>query len=216
MHGKVLIWAAAAALGWSVPASAQSANQAAAQPPAPQLTNSVTCIYDAMSAEQREMVQALTFQLDTGGGDQGGGDPIAAAEGSAEVRALLTDASNACIDLYPWTSGKENNAVAYAIFTIVFDFIHPAMSEEGFDYADIDAYVETNRARLRASAPPSPAMLTAINTHLTGLGWNLAEAEQRDQVKDYFTMMLLREYMRQGFASGIFYRESSGWSRDSS
>ncbi len=190
--------AIAAALSCAAPALAQTAP----------LTNSVSCVYDAMSVEQREMVQALMLS-----NDEMGGDPVVAAEGSAEIRALLTDASNACIDAYPWTSGKENNAVAYAIFTLLLDGIHPAMTAGGFAWADIDSYVTTNRARLRATAPPSPAMVTALSTHLASLGWSVSDARQREDIESYFTMLLLREYMRQGFASGVFYRESSAWDR---
>lgn len=162
------------------------------------LPDAVTCVYEALTPEQRESAQVMMLE-----GESAGGDPLAGRMNSEELRTLLEEGQNACVDAYPWPAGKTDNSTAYATVTLLMEGLHPIFEANGFAWADVDAYVTANRARLRTSERPTAPMLEALAAHLTAQGWTF-DADKREAMEMYFSMHLFREQLRKDFAAGIF------------
>jgi hypothetical protein len=167
-----------------------------------QLQDKVTCIYDAMTPEQREIVQTLLLQnMETDS------DPFGDGPNAKEIKASLEDAMNSCVDQYAWSSGKTNGAMGYALFTLMVEALGPLLEADGVVLADIDAYITAKKSGFRLPGPPSKAMIAELFSHLAGKGWKLDNEKIKENAELYFSLQLGREAMRRLFAQNVTYRK---------
>jgi hypothetical protein len=192
-------WALAAAALASIAASPALA----ATPPAatPKLTNSVTCVYDAMSIEQREIAQVMLLESVTGGGN-----PFKDLQEDGELKALFGEAVDACIKLYAWSAGRTEASQGHALIVMVLQSAQPLFEADGVKMVDIDGYFETNKASLMASAP-SKTKEAALFKHLAAKGWSFETEQVKASAGFYFFLLQARESARRWFAQSSSYRK---------
>lgn len=182
------IAALVAAIGLPAPLQAQA------------LSNSVTCVYDAMAPEQREILQYLVVKLDKQS------NPFVLIDKPSEIKSLVDAGIDACIARYPWPQGKTKNAQFFALVAVMLDALRPQLEKDGHETLLIDAYVEANSARWKIPGFPKPEEEQAAADHFRSTGWTFADQQAENSVKYYFALAVARFHLRRGFALGQFYR----------
>jgi hypothetical protein len=163
--------------------------------------NDVTCIFDSMSGEDREIAMVMLTA-----GMKSHADQMQGSNEAKEVEALLDDAHNACLDLYPWTSGQSGNAIEYAMNAIARDSITDVLKLGKYDSAIINGYFDANRKAL-AKYRSSDAVETdaALAAFLKEQGWDLEETGLAKLAGIYLAILWQQEKLRGGFARGVYF-----------
>jgi hypothetical protein len=180
--------AVTAAAGLSAPLQAQT------------LPNSVTCVYDALAPEQREIMQYLLVKLDPSV------SPFTEVEKPGTIKSVIDEGIDACIARYPWPMGKTKNAQYFALVALLLDAMRPQLDKEGHETLLIDAYVEANSTRWKVPGFPTPAEEKAALAHFKSIGWTFADEREEGGMISYFGLAVARFHLRRGFATGQFYR----------
>lgn len=186
------------------PASLQPPVAAASKPSDPKLSDrkladNVTCIYDAMSIQQRGNAEALLLEVVTNGGD-----PFAYRASDPELLAVFNEAHEACLERFSWSMGRTEASQSYALLTILLNALRPLFEADGIKLREIDAYFEANKASL-VTAPPSAAKEAALTKHLTAKGWSFENGQIRSGTRLYFFMIIGSEAARRQFAKNSSY-----------
>lgn len=165
------------------------------------LKDSVTCIYDAMTPEQREIVQTLLLQ-----NMESGGSPMGDNPSGKEIEASAKDAMDACVDKYAWSSGKSESAASFAMLSLLSEALGPLLEADGVVLDDIDGYIAVNKSTFRLNRAPSKAMSAGLFADLAKKGWNLGNERTKQGAELYFRLQLGREAARRMFAQNVTYR----------
>ena len=165
------------------------------------LRDSVTCIYDAMTAEQRDAVQAILLQ-----NMENGGNPLGDKTTTKQIEATIKDATDACVDQYAWSSGKTFGASGYAMLTLLSEALGPSFEADGVIRADIDGYIALRKAGLNLNRGLTKAMSAELFAYLTTKGWKLDSPQTKQAAEMYFRLQLGREAARRQFAQNVTYR----------
>jgi hypothetical protein len=176
-----------------------------AAPPSPavpaKLTNSVSCVHDAMSEEQREIAQVILLE-----GLNSGGNPVEKLKDDPDLKALFDEALDACITRFAWSSGRTESANFFALTAMLIQSVQPLLEKDGIVLADIDAYFEANKARLMAKQPSFIIEKAKMMTHLRNNGTQFETRQASDGAEFYFSLLIGREMARRWFAQSSSYR----------
>lgn len=166
--------------------------------PAPKLPNSVSCVYEAMSADQRLKVQRLFTDAAFNNIDPTR-DPVTARQ----IEGTINDASVACIKLYRWGPKKFDNAKPFAMFRVMQETWDDNMSARNMPPADITAYFQANAAPAQHGTRATEAEHQALQAHLRSLGWRIDEPTVAEIVRSYFNLLHVLAFIERAFADKV-------------
>jgi hypothetical protein len=164
------------------------------------LPNSVSCVYDALLPEQREIGQYLLIKT------AGETNPFKLIEQPGELKSLLDEGIDRCIGRYPWPMGKTKSSQYYALVMLMRDTLQLQLELDGHPPLMIEAYVETNSNRWKIPRPSTPAEEAAAVAHFRSIGWTITDSQQERGISGYFGLSVLLMHLRRGFTAGQFYR----------
>lgn len=165
------------------------------------LQNNAGCVYEALGPDQREIAQVMLVELITKGGN-----PFEEVKKPGELKALTTDAIDACIKLYPWSAGKADASTGFAVFMMTIEAMTPVLEADGLKLADIDEFFRTNLPTWRLEGPPTPAMVNGLVAHLKAKGWDMEDQMLIGNAKFYFSLLVGRAAMVRYFSQFATYR----------
>ncbi|MBN8485549.1 MAG: hypothetical protein J0L50_12325 [Sphingomonadales bacterium] len=189
------------------PAAAQDASTPAPAPaavavvaPAPPLPgNNVQCVYDYMSAEDREMALLLLAREIADGGSF--------RKNSLNVKAvdrLIEDAHEKCLARFNWSVARSDAATGYALAAVLAEALSQAMETFGYPIEPLNSYLAENRPRLILKGTIGAAERDKLSLHLKENGWEKASPEELALAGIYLETRLLQDQAgrRFGYYSG--------------
>lgn len=165
---------------------------------APSLPSSVTCVYDAMPQEQRDIANGLFAATASRGVN-----PLKDTDTMDAIKALIGSAHNTCLDLYPWSVGQSGNAQGFAFASWMSDLTVGMLKALGRNPEDIDSYYTANKARLGIAISPTAAQITDLVAHLKTLGWTFDDTHAQGLAATHLEARFKREWYRRGFGEGV-------------
>ena len=180
-------WIAALALLLPLPALAQEV-------PA----NSVRCVEQALSIEDREIALVLMFVRY---GDTGE-DRANWMRGMMVAERLLSEARNRCRTAHRWTLARAGIARDYAFHSLSVEAMGQLVEAEGTRRAaPIEAYFGSNRASLTRKAERSAEQDRAFIDYLAEQGWDRENDSELRLARSYLDTLVKLEMDRRKFAA---------------
>jgi hypothetical protein len=180
-------------------AAAGSTENALAQ--VARLSNSVSCPYEALGSERREIGQYLALQAMTANIN-----PVDISERPGELMDMINDGMDACLKVYPWTAGKSKNAALFTVTNLFKDVMHSELDRLGHPVDKLDAFLATRRSTIRFDRPPSRALETELIANLRANGWKFTDKDSENIPLSYYRAWLMGEYLTYAFGLNVFYR----------
>lgn len=171
------------------------------------LPDRVTCVFDAMTSEEREIALLLVVEelvaVDSNNRKR------APSTGVREVERLLEVAHSRCLARWPWTAGKSRNAISWANAAIYREANAQAVSNLGKDPAAIDGFVAEHLREMERTPNAATLWLPALRKHLAELGWG-----DRNEPAVSFAVLYFEQVIAQQDTARDFVRGMSGSSRN--
>lgn len=188
---------------WTVPVMAKPVRTRAPAvktiPAGTRPPNAVSCVFDALAREDREIALILLVdELERGAKDHRGSQRL------AEIDTLLGEAHDHCLDAWPWTAGKSANAMAWAASALYREANAQAVSNSGRDPAVIDAWFAEHRAEILKTRNPARLWTPALERHLGGLEWGDKNTPAVAFGALYLMDLISKDQFSADFASGIY------------
>jgi hypothetical protein len=184
-------WIAALAAMLPLPVIAQP------QPSNPVPANSVRCVEQALSIEDREIALLLMFVRYGDTGD----DRANWMRGMVVAERLLSEASDRCRMAHRWTRTRAAIARDYAFHSLTAEAMGQLVEIEGLrQAAPIDAYFNSNRAGLTRSPKRTAEQDRAFVDYLAGQGWDREEESELRLARKYLDALIKLDADRRRFA----------------
>jgi hypothetical protein len=194
--GLVLVTAAV----WTAPVAAQTGPaQGPATLAAPALPgNTVSCVYDYMGAEDREMALLLIAREIVDGGRFGKTSPNVMA-----VDRLIDEAQDKCLDRFNWSIGRSESASGFALTAILAEALGQALDSFGLPITPLQNYFRENSTGLTGRISLNLADRIKLRGYLKEKGWDKAREADFGLGNLYLETLML-----QSEAAGRFARTS--------
>ena len=175
-------------------ASAQTATAAptvpaiAASSPAPIPANTVRCVFESLTIEDREitlMLIGLDFLAKNEYARIAPANPI--------VDRFVLEALPACAQAYRWSSAASGAAVSYAHAALVQEVVRQALDFEERKVEPIEAYYAQNRKALAGKSQLDDFLEEGFATHLKTAGWKEADRAARRLARVYLEVLIVRD-----------------------
>lgn len=176
------------------PPAARPAPVTAADVPLAMPANTVRCVYDNLTLEDREITMML-IGIDFL--NEGRYAPIAPE--NRIVNRMVREALPRCAQAYRWSTAASDAAVAYAHSMLVQDVLRQAIEYEDLKVDPIDAYYRENRSRLAGKTRLDDMMEEGFATYLHKAGWKEDERGGRRLARVYLETMLSRDATERAF-----------------
>ena len=190
-----------------------AAAAAQAQPPAPvelpakistpaslSPSNSVHCVYDLMSTEDREM-SLLLFEREVA-------SQVKFHAGSRNLKVidrLVGEARVKCAQPNAWSGGRADAAIAYAMNELMSEGVAQALEAKGHATAPIDDYFAAHRAQLAGLSEIEGARAEDFRAYLLGQGWARDETASLGVAEFYLESLLARDREASAFAAAALH-----------
>ena len=181
----MLGWPGAGLAAPAIPA-AVTAPGAASSAAAP--SNSVACVYDQLSLEDRE-IALLLFEREVASAAK----LRAGSRNLKVIGRLINEARDKCAAPYAWSRGRSDAAIGYAMNELMSSGLAQALEANGHPAALIDAYYIKHRAELAGTETIAGPSLDAFKTYLIEQGWPKSEAPLLGIGEYYLQALLTRE-----------------------
>lgn len=161
----------------------------------PMPADSVRCVYDKLSLEDREitlMLTAINFI------DQGRYARIRPP--NPIVDRLVLQAVPPCAAAYRWPAAASSAAVAFAHAVLAQEVVRQALDLEQRQVDAIESYYTANRAALAGHAQLDEMMEEGFVSHLKQAGWKERDREPRQLARVYLGLLAARDRSEQDFA----------------
>ncbi|MFM5950259.1 MAG: hypothetical protein ACKOPM_13700 [Novosphingobium sp.] len=166
--------------------------------PKPLPANSVSCVYDYMSEEDREISLLLIAREIVDGGNF-----RKTSKNVKGVDRLIEEAHQKCLARYNWSIGRSFSATDYALTAIMGEALDQAMIAVGYPVVPLGDFYRDNVPVLAGKNRLSAADQTRLKEHLKARGWEKATEPQLALAGFYVeTMMLKAESQRRFNAFG--------------
>lgn len=173
--------------------------------PAPPPGNTVRCVFEYMSAEDREMALLLMAREIVDGGRF-----RKTSKNVQSVDRLIEEAHQKCLDRFNWSIGRSDASTGYALTAILSEALSQALDSFGKPMAPIIDYYTVNRAGLVGKSNLSGSQQDRFTGYLKDNGWEGAEAAELVIAKLFLETMLLKDQAQRQFnASGGTGRQPS-------
>lgn len=196
LAGLALAALAVPATGQAPAAAAPSAPAQVASPSRAVPANSVHCVFDNLSIEDREitlMLIGLDFL------DQGKYTRVAPA--NRIVDRLVAEALPACAGAYRWPAAASDAAIAYAHSSLVQEVVRQALDSDQRKVDPIESYYVTNRSAFTGRVELDEMQEEGFATHLQQAGWKEGDRELRRLARVYLEVLIARDRTEQAFAT---------------
>lgn len=170
------------------------ASAAPAAPPG----NSVRCVYEFLTPEDREIALLLLSREMAGSGRF-----RATSRNVRAINRLIEEAHGKCLDRYNWSFGRSDAALGYAMTAILSDAVMQSLDGFGQPVDRIDRYYAENRTALSNRKELDEADRQRLADYLKENGWKAGEKGELELAALYLESLLLRDAaQRQFMASG--------------
>jgi hypothetical protein len=162
---------------------------------APLPDNTVSCVYDYMSAEDRELALLLIAREIVDGGRF--------SKGSKNVQAvdrLIEDAHELCLNRFNWSIGRSNAAMGYALTAILAEALSQALDSFGHPSSPVAEYYRENRAALAGKIDLNRTDQDKLAAYLKLKGWEKAAEAELALAGLYLETFLLKENAQRDFS----------------
>lgn len=175
----------------SAPAAAQSAMPA----PAPSVPgNTVSCAYDYMGPEDREMALLLIAREIVDGGKFSKTSPNVMA-----VDRLIAEAQEKCLDRFNWSIGRTESASGFALTSILTEALSQALASFELPVTPLGDYFAENRLLLSARKSMVLTDRLKLRGYLKERGWDKAREVDFAMAGLYVETLMLK-----GRAAALF------------
>lgn len=157
--------------------------------------NSVRCVYDNLSTEDREITMML-IALDS----INRGKYSRIAPQNRIVDRLVQEALPRCAQAYRWSAAASAAAVDYAHAALVQEVVRQALDLENRKVDPIESYYAGNRALLAGKAELDELMEEGFTDHLRKAGWKEVDRAPRRLARVYLELLIARDRSEQVFA----------------
>ncbi|MEQ1495548.1 MAG: hypothetical protein ABL912_07285 [Novosphingobium sp.] len=162
--------------------------------PAPLPGNNVRCVFEYMSAEDRELALLLMAREIVDGGRF-----RKASKNVQSVDRLIEEAHQKCLDRFNWSIGRSDASTGYALTAILSEALSQALDGFGKPMAPIIDYYTVNRASLVGKSNLSQSQQDRFTGYLKDNGWEEAESAELEIAKLYLETMLLKDQAQRQF-----------------
>ena len=181
---------------WAQPPIAPALPAQVSSPASLLPSNSVHCIYDLMSTEDREMA-LLLFEREVASGTKFHG-------GSRNLKVidrLIDEARVKCARPYGWSSGRSDAAISYAMNELMSEGVAQALESKGQTTLKIEVYYAAHRAELAGSTQIEGTRADAFKAYLLDQGWTKDETATLATAEFYLEALLARDRQALIFAA---------------
>jgi hypothetical protein len=195
--GAESFWQVAAVLALlAAPAGLQAqAAKPVAAAAAPLPGNNARCVYDYMSAEDREMA-LLLFASEA----IGGGRFAKSSKNVQIVDRLIEEAHDKCLDRFAWSVGRSDSAKSYALTAILGEGLRQALEVDGLPVDKLDGYFAVNRTALARKTEIAGADKQRLTAWLVENGWDAEKPETLNMAGFYLETQMLLDQAQRFFA----------------
>lgn len=156
--------------------------------------NSVRCVYENLSAEDREITMML-IAIDF----INRGRYTRVAPQNRIVDRLVLEAVPRCAEPYRWSAAASAAAVDYAHAALVQEVVRQALDLEDRKIDPIETYYAGNRAALSGRTELDELMEEGFATHLRKAGWKETDRGARRLARVYLELLIARDRSEQVF-----------------
>lgn len=157
--------------------------------------NSVRCVYENLSTEDREITMML-IALDS----INRGKYSRIAPPNRIVDRLVQESLPRCAEAYRWSAAASAAAVDYAHAALVQEVVRQALDLENRKVDPIESYYAGNRALLAGKAELDELMEEGFTDHLRKAGWKEVDRAPRRLARVYLELLIARDRSEQVFA----------------
>ena len=193
----------AIALAAAMPGAALAEPAIAAAMPAPVApqagispSNSVHCVYDQMSSEDREM-SLLLFEREVA-------SETRFHVGSRNLKVidrLVDEARVKCSLPFSWSGGRSTAAIAYAMNELMSEGIAQALESKGHTTVAINDYYTKHRSELVGIVSIKGTNSDEFRAYLVDQGWIKSETAMLGIAEFYLESLLARDREARSFAA---------------
>ncbi|HCF24493.1 MULTISPECIES: hypothetical protein [unclassified Novosphingobium] len=158
--------------------------------------NSVSCVYDSLSDEDREISLLLIAREIVDGGSF-----RKTSKNVQGVDRLIEEAHQKCLARYNWSIGRSFSATDYALTAIMHDALAQAMEAIGFPASPLGEFYRDNLPALAGKSRLSAADQARLKEQLKAKGWDKANEAQFALAGFYIETMMLKAESQRRFNS---------------
>jgi hypothetical protein len=180
---------------WTVPAAAQSDPVPALPVAVPLPSNAVNCVYDYMSAEDREMSLLLIAREIVDGGRFS-----KASKNVQAVDRLIEEAHQKCLARFNWSVARSDNATGFALTSILAEALGQALESFGHPPAPITDFFREDHGTLAGKRDFGKADQSRLKAYLADKGWGEVKEAEFGLARLYLETLMLRDEAERRFA----------------
>ena len=199
-----LVWAGALAAPAAAPAEpalpAQVSTAASLVP-----SNSVHCVYDLMSTEDREMA-LLLFEREVAAASKF----HAGSRNLQVIDRLVAEARIKCARPFAWSSGRSDAAIAYAMNELMSEGVAQALESKGHTTGKIEDYYAQHRSELAGLTRIEGDRADGFRAYLVDQGWTKGETATLGVAEFYLESLLARDHQALSFAAAAAHPIAAG------
>ena len=163
-------------------------------------SDSVHCVYDLMSTEDREMA-LLLFEREVA-------STAKSHSGSRNLKVidrLIEEARTKCARPYAWSGGRADAAIAYATNELMSEGVAQALAAKGHTTGPIDAYFAAHYPQLAGLTEIEGARADDFREYLFGQGWTKDETASLGVAEFYLESLLARDRETTAFGAAALH-----------
>lgn len=158
--------------------------------------NSVSCVYDYMSEEDREISLLLIAREIVDGGSF-----RKTSKNVQGVDRLIEEAHRKCLARYNWSIGRSFSATDYALTAIMGEALDQAVVAVGYPVVPLGDFYRDNLPVFAGKSRLAPADQARLKEHLKAKGWDKATEPQLALAGFYVETMMLKAESQRRFNS---------------
>lgn len=179
----------------AAPPAVQAAPAPAVQAVSPAPANTVRCVFDNLSIEDREITLML-IGLDF----ISLGRYSRVAPENKIVDRIVLEAVPRCAQAHRWSPEASAAAVDYAHSMLVQEVVRQALDFDERKVDPIESYYTQNRAKLAGKPELDDLMEEGFATHLKSNGYKESDRGQRRLARVYLEVLIARDNTEQRFS----------------
>jgi hypothetical protein len=163
-------------------------------------SDSVRCVYDQMSTEDREM-SLLLFEREVASETK----IHAGSRNLKVIDRLVEEARAKCSSPFGWSGGRSDAAIGYAMNELMAQGVVQALEAKGHDTAQIDLYYGQHRAELAGVVTIDGTKSEEFRAYLLDHGWVEGETATLGIAEFYLESLIARDGEAKSFAAAAIH-----------
>jgi len=163
-------------------------------------TKSVSCTFESLSIEDREIAMVLMFVRYSDRGE----DRISWRRGLDVAGRMLDAANTRCKIAHHWSRGQATHARDYAFNSLLVEAMRQMLESEGTRSAEpIDRYFALHGSELLPRQDTASRQGTEFTTYLIKHGWDADGEDDLRQARNYLEALIGRQGSVRGFQASV-------------